>query len=145
MRHTDTRAVRRRADTGTDKRSRTSVNFTRLAPLHDALVARKHDYHREAADQRAPALVREDIREQRAAPAQVGAVGCHGRGHGIVATDADAKDDTEDGQPDERACGGKVACVREGGSVKLNDERGKPRRWYGADKQESGFNSGEIA
>lgn len=75
-------------------------------------VAREDDDGGEAADEGAPALVAEDVREERAALAEVGAVGRDGGGHGVVAADADSEEDAEDAEVDEAAVGGEGACAR---------------------------------
>ena len=94
----------------------TAVDLARVAvDLHGVLVAEEDDDGREAADERAPALVREDVREERAAAPQVRAVRRDGRGHGVVAPDADAEDDAPDPEPDERAGRGDAACSRADG------------------------------
>lgn len=88
--------------TGQGKKKRTTVDSARVpVRVHRALVAQQDDDRRETADERAPALVREDVREERAAPAQVRAVGRDGRRHGVVAPDADPKDDAPHSEPDE--------------------------------------------
>lgn len=84
----------------------TAVDLGRLAlDFHDIVVTREYDDEHERADERAPALAGEDVREHRAAPADVRALGCNGRGHGVVAADADAEDDTPDRKPEDTASG----------------------------------------
>lgn len=75
------------------------------------VVAREDGDEHQAADERAPALVGEDVREERASPAQVRAFGRDGRGHGVIPADSDAEDDTPDRKPEDAASGREVTWV----------------------------------
>lgn len=88
----------------------TSINLTRL-PIdqHHMFITRQHHKHHQTAHQAPPSLRAKDIREHSASFAEVGPVGGDGGGHGVVAADADAEEDTEAGDPDEGGVRGEVA------------------------------------
>lgn len=89
----------------------TSIYFTCLVIIvHSCLVAQQHDQEHDTPNEAAPPLVRENVREHRPTLADVGAVRCDGGGHGIVPSDADAEDDTEDGKVDQAVVGGEGSC-----------------------------------
>lgn len=85
---------------------RTAIDLARLAvDLHRLLITQEDDDERKRADERAPALVGENVREERAAALEVRAVRRDGRGHGVVAPYAYPEDYTPHPEPDECAVG----------------------------------------
>lgn len=115
---------KRRHEAEADADAPHAVDAGRVAlDVHRVAVAQEDDHDDERADERAPALVREDVREQRAPPPQVRAVARDRRGHRVVAAHADPEDDAPDGEPHERAGGRDVACgVRDGHDGREDDE-----------------------
>lgn len=72
-------------------------------------ITRQNHQHHQTAHQTPPSLRTKDIREHSAPFAEVGTVRGDRGGHGVVAADADAEEDTEAGDPDEGGVGGEVA------------------------------------
>ena len=90
----------------------TSIDSACLPILvHGVFVARQDDDGRHTADERAPALITEDIRQESTAFSEVGAVGGDGGGHGVVAAYTDTEEDAEHAEVDEAAVGTEGACT----------------------------------
>lgn len=75
------------------------------------LVSREGDDKDERADEGTPSLVGEDVGKHGSTSPDVGPVTGDRSRHRVVTADTNTKNDTEDGEPDEGAGSGEIACV----------------------------------